>query len=167
MISTARLRLRHFELTDAPFILTLLNTPGWLTYIGDRGVYTEADAAVYLKDRLIASYTEHGFGFYCVEQQPDLTPIGMFGFAQRPYLDIPDLGFALLPEYTGKGYAQEAAAACLTYGQELGLTEVTAFTLPTNTRSIKLLEAVGFHSPESFYVPGNNEELLLLRRGLE
>ena len=165
-IQTDRLQLRHFTLEDAPFILELLNSPGWLRYIGDRGVHTEADATKYLEERLIPSYIDHGFGFYHLEQKAEQVPIGMCGFAQRPYLDIPDLGFALLPDFTGQGYAVEAAEACLKYGKQLGLTEVTAFTLPTNASSLKLLERVGFHSPASFSVPGDDEELLLLRRKL-
>ena len=35
---TPRLRLRHVIEDDAPFILALLNDPGWLRFIGDRGV---------------------------------------------------------------------------------------------------------------------------------
>ncbi len=38
MLQTDRLRIRPFRVSDAPFILALLNTPGWLQYIGDRGV---------------------------------------------------------------------------------------------------------------------------------
>ncbi|MEL7249763.1 MAG: GNAT family N-acetyltransferase [Bacteroidota bacterium] len=165
-IETERLLLRQFILEDAPFILELLNSPGWLRFIGDRGVHTEADATKYLEERLIPSYREYGFGFYHVEQKGEQVPIGMCGFAQRPYLDLPDLGFALLPDFTGQGYAVEASNACLAYGQQIGMKEVTAFTLPTNTSSLKLLERVGFHSPEPFSVPGDEEELLLLRRGL-
>ncbi len=167
MIQTSRLQLRQFVLEDAAFILALLNTPGWLKYIGDRSVHTELDATRYLAERLIPSYREHGFGFYCVVQKTDQTPIGMCGFAKRPYLDEPDLGFALLPAYSGQGFAVEAAEACLLYGKQLGLKEVTAFTLPTNIRSIKLLERVGFHSPAPFFIPGDEEELLLLRKELE
>lgn len=163
-IQTNRLQLRNFTVDDAPFILQLLNSPGWLRYIGDRDVHTEADATKYVEERLIPSYSEHGFGFYCVEQKIDQAPIGMCGFAQRPYLDIPDLGFALLPDYTGQGFAAEAAEACLAYGKQLGLQEVTAFTLPINSSSLKLLERVGFHSPAPFSVPDDDEELLLLRR---
>jgi len=165
-IETERLLLRQFILEDAPFILELLNSPGWLQFIGDRGVHTRADARNYLAERVIPSYREHGFGFYHVEQKAKHVPIGMCGFAQRPYLDIPDLGFALLPDFTGQGYAVEASNACLAHGQQIGIKEVTAFTLPTNTSSLKLLERIGFRSPETFSIPEDEEELLLLRREL-
>lgn len=164
MINTERLHIRPFVLDDAPFILDLLNSPGWLEYIGDRNVHTTQDATAYLKDRLIASYQEHGFGFYCVEQLSDQAPIGMCGLAQRPYLHEPDLGFALLPDYAGKGYALEASVGVLQYALNvLHIRKLTAFTLPSNERSIRLLEKVGFHHAGPFSIPGDEEELLLLR----
>ena len=38
VITTERLVLREFEATDSEFIIKLLNTDGWLRYIGDRYV---------------------------------------------------------------------------------------------------------------------------------
>jgi RimJ/RimL family protein N-acetyltransferase len=46
---TARLRLRPFTLDDAPFIVALLNSEGWLRFIGDRSVRTIDDARAYLR----------------------------------------------------------------------------------------------------------------------
>lgn len=164
MITTDRLHIRPFTLDDAPFILELLNSPGWLEYIGDRGVKTVSDAEAYLEDRLMASYTEHGYGFYCTLLRESGKPIGMFGFAKRPFLEQPDLGFALLPGFGGKGYAVEASNAVMEYGQEvLNLHQLTAFTLPTNEKSIRLLERVGFHRAGPISIPGDDEELLLMK----
>jgi ribosomal-protein-alanine N-acetyltransferase len=47
---TRRLVLRPFTLADAPFIVVLLNSEGWLRFIGDRGVRTLDDARTYLQD---------------------------------------------------------------------------------------------------------------------
>lgn len=164
MITTERLHIRPFILEDAPFILELLNSPGWLEYIGDRGVRNEEDARNYLKYRLIASYAEHGFGFYytCLVESGEA--IGMFGFAKRPFLEQPDLGFALLSAYSGKGYAVEACEAVMEYGRTtLQLEKLTAFTLPSNVKSIRLLERVGFHQAGPFFIPNDDEELLLMK----
>lgn len=164
MITTSRLHIRPFTLDDAPFLLRLLNSPGWLKFIGDRGVRTEEDARAYLQDRLIASYDEHGFGFYCTDLLSDQQSIGMFGFAKRPFLEQPDLGFALLPEFGGQGFAVEASTAVLEYGRTvLQLKELTAFTLPANEKSIRLLERVGFHKAGPFFIPNDEEELLLMK----
>lgn len=164
MITTTRLHIRPFTPDDAPFILELVNSPGWLKYIGDRGVKTIEDAKTYLTDRLIASYDEHGYGFYHTALLTNQQPIGMFGFAKRPFLEQPDLGFALLPGFEGRGYAVEASNAVMDYGQKvLNLQQLTAFTLPTNEKSIRLLERVGFHRAGPFFIPGEEEELLLLK----
>lgn len=40
-------------------------------------------------------------------------PIGACGLLKREALDYPDLGYAFLPEFWGKGYAMEAADAIL------------------------------------------------------
>ena len=44
ILETERLRLREFTLNDAAFIIELLNSPGWLQFIGDRNVKTEEQA---------------------------------------------------------------------------------------------------------------------------
>ena len=49
MLETARLRLRRLELDDAPFILELLNDPGWIRFIGDRKLRTLEQARDYLE----------------------------------------------------------------------------------------------------------------------
>ena len=49
MIQTPRLTLRELTPNDAPFMLELLNSPGWLTYIGDRKVHNLLDARQYLR----------------------------------------------------------------------------------------------------------------------
>ena len=58
---TPRLRLRHVTEEDAPFILALLNDPGWLRYIGDRGVRTLEDARRYVEQGPRRMYADHGF----------------------------------------------------------------------------------------------------------
>jgi [ribosomal protein S5]-alanine N-acetyltransferase len=48
MIKTSRLTLSRLTLSDWSFIIDLLNTPGWLQYIGDRNVRTTEQAEAYL-----------------------------------------------------------------------------------------------------------------------
>ena len=56
ILETERLILREFSVDDAEFILTLLNTPGWLEYIGDKNVRKLEDAVSYLENVPIKSY---------------------------------------------------------------------------------------------------------------
>lgn len=164
VLRTDRLALRTFTEADAPFLVRLLNDPGFLRCIGDRGVRTEADARAYVAEGPAASYAAHGFGLWRVDRLEDDTPIGMCGLLQRDYLDAPDLGYALLAEHTGRGYAREAAAATLAYARgALDLGTVLAFTDADNDRSVRLLTALGFRFDRPLPLPEADSEVALYR----
>jgi RimJ/RimL family protein N-acetyltransferase len=142
---TPRLALRQLTQDDAPFYLQLLNGPTWLAHIGDREVRTLADAQAHIAAHILAPYAAHGFGMYLVQRRGDGAPLGLCGLVQREALPAPDIGFALLQEHEGLGYAREAAQAVLWHAfQCLQLPRILAITAPTNLRSTKLLAALGF-----------------------
>jgi RimJ/RimL family protein N-acetyltransferase len=141
---TDRLRLRDFELTDAPFILQLLNDPGWLRFIGDRNIRTLQDAEGYLLKGPIAMGERNGFSLWAVDRKDDGATIGMCGLVRRDTLPDVDIGFALLPAFRGQGYAQEAAQATLARAREvLKLPRVVAIASLDNEPSRRLLEQIG------------------------
>ena len=159
-LRTARLQLRELAPRDAPFILVLLNEPSFIQNIGDRGVRSLADAHDYLVNGPIASYTRHGFGLYLVELAATEEPIGICGILQREALPDPDLGFAFLPAYWGRGFAFEAAAAVRTYARsELGVGRLLAITSPRNDASIRLLEKLGFRFERMMRLANEETEL--------
>lgn len=144
-LTTDRLRLRRLTLDDAPFILDLVNQPSWLENIGDKGVHDLDGARDYLRNGPLAMYEDHGFGLYCIERADDGTAMGMCGLIKRDTLDDVDIGYALLPQYWGQGYAREAAHATLQHGlRDFGLQRVVAITSPGNASSARLLESLGF-----------------------
>ena len=144
VLKTERLNLRWFDIKDAPFILELVNDPAWIQFIGDKGVRNEADAVQYIQNGPVANYQRFGFGQYVVVLKDERVPIGMCGLTRKDALPAPDVGFAFMPEYWGKGYALEAASAVMTYSRNvLGLRKLVAVTLPDNESSIKLLEKIG------------------------
>jgi RimJ/RimL family protein N-acetyltransferase len=161
-LETKRLTLREFTHADAKFIVTLVNTPGWLQFIGDRNIKTEAHAIAYLENGPIMSCELYGFGLSMVELKHDNTPVGMCGLLKREHLDHPDIGFAFLAEHTGKGYALEIVKATLAFAREqLNMQTVLAIVMPNNTQSIKLLEKVGMKLIKTFQYPEKAEELML------
>ena len=165
ILETGRLRLRPLTLTDTAFIIELLNSPGWLQYIGDRNVRTETEAVAYLENGPLASYEKNGYGLYLVERKEDSLRIGMCGILKRIELDTPDIGYALLPEYHGMGYAREIASATLLYAKEkLGLPLVAAIVQPDNERSIALLKKNGFSFEKMFSFQGKEELLELYKK---
>ncbi|GAB3801856.1 GNAT family N-acetyltransferase [Spirosoma humi] len=162
MIETDRLILDKFSVEDAPFILTLLNTPSWTQSIGDRGVRTLSDAQTYILAGAQNSYQQHGFGPYLVKLKTNGQPIGLCGLFKRDSVDAPDIGFAFLPDFAGKGYGFESATAVMKYARDvLGLTRIVGITLPTNQYSIRLLEKLGLRLERRISVRADGEESLL------
>jgi len=145
MISTQRLLVRPITIDDAPFILTLLNEPSFLRYIGDKQVRNVEDARQYILNGPVASYERHGFGLCLTELKESHTPVGMCGILKRDGLPAPDIGFALIPDFWNKGLAFEAATAVLKDARErLKLDRILAITSLDNDASINLLERLGF-----------------------
>ncbi len=163
---TGRLWIRKICKQNAEFIIELLNSPGWLQYIGDRGVKNDEQAVAYILNGPIKSYTEHGYGLYLVEEKESGLPMGLCGLLKRDTLDYPDLGFAFLPEYMGKGYAYEAALSTLEFAKtKLGISILQALVLPENMPSISLLKKLGFLYLRPFRFP-EGEELSLYQLNL-
>lgn len=162
ILETERLYLRKcIPEKDALFFMELVNSPGWLKYIGDRNIHTEEAAIKYLNDRVLKGYADHGYGGYTIIEKSSGKPVGNSGLYKRPVLDHADAGYALLPEFHGKGYAYEAASAVMNYAKQLGMTRVHAITVAYNERSIHLLTKLGLKFEKLFRMEGDPEELSL------
>ncbi|HEX6794489.1 MAG TPA: GNAT family N-acetyltransferase [Casimicrobiaceae bacterium] len=142
---TARLRLRRLDIRDAAFMFELVNDRSWIDNIGERNVRTLEDARRYIEDTAIAMYERLGFGLYAVGLMETGEAIGICGLVKREGLDDVDLGFAFLPRFWGAGYALEASRAVLSHATEtLGCRRVVAIVSRHNSRSIRLLDKLGF-----------------------
>ena len=164
---TERLSLRKFTVEDAEFILTLLNEPGFLRYIGDKKVRNLEDARKYISDGPVASYERYGFGLLLVEIKESHTPIGMCGLLKRDELPDPDIGFALLADFCGKGFAFEAAKAVLQDARDrLNIQRILAITTLDNEASIDLLQRLGFTFEKVVQLSPDGEQLRLFNADL-
>jgi ribosomal-protein-alanine N-acetyltransferase len=162
ILETERLYLRKFiPEKDASYFMQLVNSPGWLKYIGDRNIHSEEAAVKYINDRVMKGYTDHGFGGYTIIEKHSGKPIGNAGLYKRPALDHFDIGYALLPEFHGKGYAFEASSAVMQYARKSEMKKLYAITVPYNERSIHLLEKLGLRFEKFFRMEGDPEELSL------
>ena len=160
VLETERLSLRKLTIEDAQFILTLLNEPSFIRYIGDKQVRNVEDAEAYILNGPVASYERNGFGLYLVELRESYTPVGMCGFLKREELPDPDIGFAFLPEFWRKGFAFEAAAALLQNARaRLKLQRILAITSLDNEASIKLLERLGFRFERVTQLAADREQV--------
>ena len=167
VMETERLVLRHLTEGDAAFMLRLLNEPSWIRFIGDRGVRELEGARGYIAQGPAASYARHGFGLFLVEVKGTGTPAGICGLIKRDELEDVDIGFAFLPEFWGRGYALESAAATLEYARSVvGLKRVAAIVAPDNESSIRLLEKLGLSFERMIRLAGDEEELKFFARDL-
>jgi len=165
VLETERLSLRRVTVDDAEFILTLLNTPSFLRYIGDKKVRNLEDARQYILTGPVASYERYGFGLLLVELKESQMPIGMCGILKREELPDPDIGFALLPDFWSKGFAFEAAAAVLQDARErLRVQRILAITIMDNEASIGLLQRLGFRFDGLTKLSEEGEQLRLFTR---
>jgi len=140
-ISTERLLIQPLSAGDNYFILELLNTEGWIKFIGDRNIHSAADADAYIQKIL----NNENLFYWTVKLKQNGKTIGIITFIKRDYLAHHDIGFAFLPQFSQKGYAYEATTAVLTKLQtEHKLSHILAVTLPQNKDSVSLLVKMGF-----------------------
>jgi RimJ/RimL family protein N-acetyltransferase len=143
ILETARLALSELTEDDAPFILALVDSPAFHENIGDRGVRDLDGALTYIAG-VRESYAKNGFGLWRAALKATDEPVGLCGLVKRDSLPLPDVGYALLEPFWGKGYATEGAAAALDHGlRVLKLPVIAAITKPSNKGSIAVLEKIG------------------------
>ena len=159
MITTERLLIEPLSNADADFLVNLLNQPSFIENIADKGVRDRAGACSYLRDGPLASYRQHGFGLWKVSLRESHQPIGMAGLLKRDYLPLADIGYALLPEYTGQGYAYEANRAVLEWARQHQHREVLAICNPANRASAGLLYKLGFSDDGDVVPPGETQAI--------
>lgn len=99
-------------------------------------------------------FRDHGFGLWAVEVR-DVTPfVGFVGLSiprfEAPFMPCVEIGWRLAREAWGNGFATEAARAAVEFGfNELGLQEILSFTVPTNSRSRRVMQRLGMtHDPD-------------------
>lgn len=161
ILDTARLRLRTLTLDDAPFYVSVVNTPQFLYWLGDRKIRTEAQARDALAVGPLTMQSMRGFSIYLVERLSDGAAIGMCGLIKRDTLQDVDLGYAYLPDYAGQGYAVEAAIGVLGHAKALGLTRVVAITSPGNDASDAVLRRAGMRFEKMVRLTPDDKELQL------
>jgi len=136
-----RLSITTLSTMDAKFISELVNTEGWLKFIGDRKIHSPEDAQSYIQ-KIIAS---SDISYWVVRLRQDDIPAGIISLIKRDHLEHPGIGFAFLPSFTNNGYAYEAAKIVLNHF--IDNTEhlfVFGVTVIENIASIGLLKKLGF-----------------------
>lgn len=158
-IESDRLTLSLVARTDESFVRELVNTPGWLRYIGDRNIHSSEQCIAYIEKAI----NDQNIQFLVIRLKTTNHPIGIITIIQRDYLQFPDVGYALLPEHYGKGYAAEATLAAIQTQVKNAKTHFFhAIVLPDNETSLRLLKRLNFNFDREFEHDGEHLHLYTL-----
>ncbi|MDY7395889.1 GNAT family N-acetyltransferase [Aureibaculum sp. 2210JD6-5] len=162
LLTTSRLFLDLATKKDASFLFDLMNDPTYIKNIGDRNIKTIADAENFINDKFIKSYEDNGYGYYIIKLKDHQKPIGICGLVNRKEMKFIDIGYALLPEFTNKGFALEATKALYDYARStLKINDIVAIINPDNYKSITLIEKLGMKYKKKIQLPDDNIECYL------
>jgi len=120
---------------------------GWPPATGLRDFYVSKDVSpawlAQLRTATVADVWMHGFGML---HMADGKVIGAAGFKGPPGEDgAVEIAYGLVPEYQGRGYATEAAAALVDFAVESGRVRIArAHTLPQKNASTRVLTKCSF-----------------------
>jgi ribosomal-protein-alanine N-acetyltransferase len=159
---TKRLYLLPTSEADAGLIFQLMNTPKWLKYIGDRKIRSEADALHYIRNKIQREFEQNGYSNFTMIRKADRAKVGSCGLFNRDGMEGVDVGYALLPEYEGHGYAFEGASRMLEAARHVfQIKTVRAVTAKDNLGSQKILRKLGMQFVSNITLPDEDEEIMM------
>jgi len=169
IIETERLRLRGHRLEDFAASAAMWADPRVTRYIRPRPFTNEESWARLL--RYIGHWALLGFGYWVIEDKATGAFLGECGFAnykramQPPLGDTPEIGWALVPEAHGKGYATEAVRVVTVWGDaHFGKVRTACIIDPQNVASIRVAEKNGY-GQASFATYMGDQVMVFSREG--
>ena len=146
VLTTPRLVLRGFQLEDFGAMAAVWSDPDIVRFIG-KGQPLGEDVVWARLQRVAGSWPILGYGFWAIEHAASGRLIGEAGFLeQRPpggELRTPEAGWVLETAARGQGYAGEAVAAILAWGDQR-FERTTCVISPENAPSIALARRHGY-----------------------
>ena len=161
VLETERLVMRGHTPEDFDNVHRLWSTPAVAQFITGHPS-TEMESQMRLL-RYIGHWAAYGFGYWCVSERDTGDFVGDVGFGKLkrdmvpPVSGEPEIGWVLMPEHHGKGYATEAARAALEWGDvSFGGSGTFCIFHPDNAGSIRVGEKLGYRfSHNAQYMGGD------------
>lgn len=160
---TPRLFLRVLQKDSANMVLDFLTEGASVFEISEPPKHEEFYTQSY--QRLVLEYEQNmlkeksSLRFWIFEKPNDKKPIGtvVFSYVKNAPFYSCMIGYKLLPNYWGNGYAQEALTRAISIAIPFfKLHRIEAYVLPDNQPSIRLLEKLFFEKEgtmkKSFFV---------------
>ena len=140
ILETPRLFLRKKRIEDAPFLLELNSNPLVIQYTGDVA-FKNLKEAENIVGYIMNQYTQNGYGRLLVIEKATGNYLGWCGLKYHADSKETDIGYRFLQSEWGKGYATEAAKACIEYGfSNLQLTRIIGNAMKQNVASINVFK---------------------------
>ncbi|MEO0992812.1 MAG: GNAT family N-acetyltransferase [Pseudomonadota bacterium] len=158
LLETERLRLRGPDIADMPAVIAY-----WAT---DRSVYEggprNPNGAYEDYTSSFACWLVRGYGCWALEERASGSFLGIAGVFHPNWVIEPDLGWTLLAEAEGKGYAHEAALAARDWVyRNTEIASLTSNINRENARSIRLAARLGAAPDED--APDTDDETIIYR----
>ena len=141
--------------------------PAVTRYIGGKPLTEEESWTKFI--RYPGHWALMGFGYWAVEEKETGKFVGEIGFADfkreiEPSLKgVPEIGWVLVSEAQGKGYATEAVRAAVAWGdQHFGKVRTACIIHPENVASIRVAGKCGYGEPQKALCKGH-ETLMFVR----
>ncbi|MDM1500894.1 GNAT family N-acetyltransferase [Myroides marinus] len=160
-IETDRLIIRQYKDSDLAAFIAMNQDEQVMEFFLKKLTPEESTEAY---NRIKNKIDQNGYGFFAVEEKSSGSFIGFVGLLDITFdVDFApgvEIGWRMLPQFWGKGYATEAATACLAFGREtLGLDKIYSFTTTSNLRSANVMQKIGMKYVKNFnhpLVPANH-----------
>lgn len=152
-LTSERLVVRRYTADDLDLLVRLHGDPRVMRFTG--GTIDRARSEEMLREKILAYYEEHpGLGVWATHERATGAYVGMHLLNHMRGESIVQVGYMLLPECWGRGYATEMAARLLRYGfVELGLPVIHAITDLPHVDSQRVLLKIGLHRAGERVVP--------------
>ncbi len=155
IIETERLTLRHWKKEDTLPFIEMCADRKVMEFLSEPLSPEETRVTV---KRIRDHFNKHSFGLYAIEQTETKTFIGFTGFMipnfEHFFTPCVEIGWRIKSSEWKKGYATEAAKACLKYGfSELSFKKIYSFTSVHNLASQRVMQKIGLLDKGNFYHP--------------
>lgn len=165
-LESTRLMFKEFEKSASPALFELRSNPKAMRYMDSYPYKTIQDAVLSIEQSKIDFQEKKGLNWAIFEKETNQF-IGYFGFWRFFRHNCRgEIGYALHPNFWGKGYMNETIKTMLPFAFEVfGLHSIAANVNPQNTSSIRLLEKNNFvqeaHFKEDYFFDGQYIDSLI------
>lgn len=155
LIDTPRLCLRRWIESDYEQFIEMNKDEEVMAYFPRPLTAVETLAMI---NRINVSFESNGFGLFAVEYKETKQFLGFTGFSvpgfQSFFTPCVEIGWRFKKDSWGRGFATEAAKACLDYGfEKMAFRKIVSFTSVLNQRSERVMQRIGMKYVTEFDHP--------------